>query len=290
MEYSFFDRDLSWLLFNERILMEAESEELPVMERVNFLAIFSSNLDEFYRVRMPVVMALHKLNLLNKVDESEDVLYKAQQLVEAQQNRFGKVFTGRLIPLLKENNVNLLFNEPIPASIADRVSDYFYSQVLAFLQPIDLVGGKKQFFPENNRLYFLVNLGLDKKKERSVILNIPSNQLPRFFSVNEGGKQYIIFLDDIVRYNLDKIFKTEEIKGCYSFKITRDAELELKDDYDGDVQEQIEKQLLKRDLGLATRFCTSQGFRCAYCIWLKINWVYWDQVLLKAAFTITLKI
>ncbi|WP_431200370.1 hypothetical protein ACQ86K_11170 [Mucilaginibacter sp. P19] len=204
-------------------------------------------------------MALHKLNLLNKVDESEDVLYKAQQLVEAQQNRFGKVFTGRLIPLLKENNVNLLFNEPIPASIADRVSDYFYSQVLAFLQPIDLVGGKKQFFPENNRLYFLVNLGLDKKKERSVILNIPSNQLPRFFSVNEGGKQYIIFLDDIVRYNLDKIFKTEEIKGCYSFKITRDAELELKDDYDGDVQEQIEKQLLKRDLGLATRFLHQPG-------------------------------
>lgn len=259
MEYSFFDRDLSWLLFNERILMEAESEELPVMERVNFLAIFSSNLDEFYRVRMPVVMALHKLNLLNKTDESEDVLYKAQQLVEAQQNRFGKVFTGRLIPLLKENNVNLLFNGPIPASIADRVSDYFYSQVLAFLQPIDLVGGKKQFFPENNRLYFLVNLGLDKKKERSVILNIPSNQLPRFFSVNEDGKQYIIFLDDIIRYNLDKIFKTEEIKGCYSFKITRDAELELSDDYDGDVQEQIEKQLQKRDLGLATRFLHQPG-------------------------------
>lgn len=259
MEYSFFDRDLSWLLFNERILMEAESEELPVMERVNFLAIFSSNLDEFYRVRMPVVMALHKLNLLNKTEQSEDVLHKAQELVESQQNRFGKVFTGRLIPLLKENNVNLLFNEPIPASIADRVSDYFYSQVLAFLKPVDLVGGKKQFFPENNRLYFLVNLGLEKEKERSVILNVPSNQLPRFFSVNEDGKQYIIFLDDIVRYNLNKIFKTEEVKGCYSFKITRDAELELSDDYNGDVQEQIEKQLQKRDQGLATRFLHQPG-------------------------------
>jgi polyphosphate kinase len=147
MEYSFFDRDLSWLLFNERILMEAESEGLPVLERVNFLAIFSSNLDEFYRVRMPVVMALHKLNLLNKTEPGEDVLHKAQQLVEGQQNRFGKVFTGRLIPLLKENNVNLLFNEPIPASIADRVSDYFYSQVLAFLKPDNLLGAKNKFFP-----------------------------------------------------------------------------------------------------------------------------------------------
>lgn len=259
MEYSFFDRDLSWLLFNERILMEAESEDLPVLERVSFLSIFSSNLDEFYRVRMPVVMALHKLNLLNKTNQSEDVLYKAQQLVGQMQNRFGQVFTQRLIPLLKENNIHLLFHEPIPVTIQDRVSDYFYSQVLAFLQPFDLMGGKKQFFPENNRLYFLVNLGLKDGKEKSVILNIPSNQLPRFFSVNEDGKQYILFLDDIIRYNLDKIFKTEEVKGCYSFKITRDAELDLDGDYDGDVQEQIEKQLLKRDMGLATRFLHQPG-------------------------------
>ncbi|AYL95752.1 polyphosphate kinase 1 [Mucilaginibacter celer] len=259
MEYSFFDRDLSWLLFNERILMEAESEDLPVLERISFLAIFSSNLDEFYRVRMPVVMALHKLNLLNKTEQNDDVPDKARQLVEQMQNRFGQVFTGRLIPLLKENNIHLLFHEPIPAAIADRVNDYFYSQVLAFLQPADLIGGKKQFFPENNKLYFLVNLGLKDGKERPVILNIPSNQLPRFFSVNEDGKQYIVFLDDIIRYNLDKIFKTEEIKGCYSFKITRDAELDLNDDYEGDVQEQIEKQLLKRDMGLATRFLHQPG-------------------------------
>lgn len=259
MEYSFFDRDLSWLLFNERILMEAESEDLPVMERVSFLSIFSSNLDEFYRVRMPVVMALGKLNLLAETKQSEDVLYKAQQLIEHMQNRFGQVFTQRLIPLLKENNIHLLFHEPIPAAIRDTVNDYFYSQVLAFLHPVDLTGGKKQFFPENNQLYFLVNLALKDGKEKSVILNIPSNQLPRFFSVNQDGRQYIVFLDDIIRYNLDKIYKTETIKGCYSFKITRDAELDLDGDYNGDVQEQIEKQLAKRDLGLATRFLHQPG-------------------------------
>ena len=256
--YSFFDRDLSWLLFNERILMEAEKEDIPVMERVNFLSIYSSNLDEFYRVRMPVILALHKLSK-HAQDDKEDVLLEAQQLIEGQQQRFGQIFTGRLIPLLKENKVKLLFNEPLPAATQNKVTDYFFSQVMAFLQPIDLSETGKKFFPENNKLYFLVNLGLKQAKERTILLNIPSNQLPRFYSVHVDDEQYIIFLDDIIRYNLNKLFKDEEINGCYSFKITRDAELDLKDEYLGDLSEQIEKQLLKRDMGIATRFLHQPG-------------------------------
>ena len=251
--YSFFDRDLSWLLFNERILMEAAKQDLPVMERVNFLSIFSSNLDEFYRVRMPVILALHKLSK-HAPHDKEDVLAEAQQLIEAQQQKFGQIFTRELIPLLKANRVNLLFNEPIPAVIQDKVTDYFFSQVMAFLQPVDLSETDKKFFPENNKLYFLVNLGSEKTKERTILLNIPSNQLPRFYNVTSGDQQYIIFLDDIIRHNLDKLFKNETVSGCYSFKITRDAELDLKDEYHGDLSEQIEKQLLKRDMGMATRF------------------------------------
>jgi polyphosphate kinase len=256
--YLFFDRDLSWLLFNERILLEANKEDLPVMERINFLSIFSSNLDEFYRVRMPVLLALHNLATHGN-SEKEDVLLEAQILIGHQQQKFGQVFTTRLIPLLKDNKINLLFNEPIPVSINDKVSDYFYSQVMSFLQPIDLADTKKNFFPENNRLYFFINLRTRDDKERNVILNIPSNQLPRFYSVSADDQQYIIFLDDIIRHNLDKLFANETLQGCFSFKITRDAELDLKDEYQGDLTEQIEKQLLKRDLGIATRFLHQPG-------------------------------
>jgi len=251
--YSFFDRDLSWLLFNERILMEAEREDVPVMERVNFLSIYSSNLDEFYRVRMPVILALHKLAKGAK-QEKEDVLIEAQLLIEKQQQKFGQIFTGRLIPLLKENKITLLFNEPLPGEIRDKVSDYFFSQVMAFLQPIDLSETSKNFFPENNRLYFLVSLTLKDNSKKTILLNIPSNHLPRFYSVSSGDQQYLIFLDDIIRHNLHRLFINEEVTGCYSFKITRDAELDLKDEYHGDLSEQIEKQLLKRDMGMATRF------------------------------------
>lgn len=257
-QYSFFDRDLSWLLFNERILMEAEKETLPLLERVNFLSIFSSNLDEFYRVRMPVLLAVHNLAKRGS-SEKEDVLLEAQALIGFQQQKFGAVFTGQLIPLLKQHKVNLLFNEPIPNAIADKVSDYFYSQVMSFLQPIDLADTKKSFFPENNRLYFFISLRTADDLERNVILAIPSNQLPRFYSVNAGDEQYILFLDDIIRHNLNKLFKNEVINGCYSFKVTRDAELDLKDEYHGDLSEQIEKQLLKRDMGIATRFLHQPG-------------------------------
>jgi len=250
-KYSFFDRDLSWLSFNDRVLQEAAHENVPLMERVNFLAIFSSNLDEFYRVRMPVLLAMDKLGKLNDT-VSENPLLAAQQHIMRMQNEFGRIFTGRVIPSLKENNIHLLFNEAIPPAIAEKVNDYFLSQVMAFLNPVELAA-KGKFFPQNNELYFLIDL-LENGEERTVVLNIPSNELPRFFKADADGVSYIIFLDDIIRHNLSRLFGKASIRGCYSFKITRDAELDLKDEYNGDMAEQIETQLSKRDLGIATRF------------------------------------
>src|SRR6202000_48119 len=95
--------------------------------------------------------------------------------------------------------------------------------------------------------------------EQIVLLNIPSDELPRFFTIKTEAENHIVFLDDIIRYNLDKVFKGQEIRGCYSIKVTRDAEVDLKDEYSGDVSDEIEKQLKKRDLGFATRFLHQSG-------------------------------
>jgi polyphosphate kinase len=99
----------------------------------------------------------------------------------------------------------------------------------------------------------------DEDEEKLVVLNIPSGDLPRFYKVDEKDKTYILLLDDIIRYNLAKLFRDETVKDCYSFKITRDAELDLTDEYPGDLSKQIEKQLLQRDLGIATRFLHQPG-------------------------------
>lgn len=258
-ETSFFNRDLSWLKFNERILMEAERNNVPLLERIKFLSIFSSNLDEFYRVRMPVLLALEKLS--NKEDNDiqidDNLLNTANQFISDQQQRYGKVLKSDIIPQLKENKINLIYGQPFPKEIQKSVTRYFLSQVMAFLQPVH-INQDTNFFPSNNELYFLVTLKKNNETE-AIILNIPSNQLPRFYKVEAGDETFIVFLDDIVRFHLDRVFPEGEITGCYSFKITRDAEIDLKDEYSGSLSEQLEKQLLKRDSGLATRFLHQPG-------------------------------
>lgn len=245
----FFNRDLSWLSFNGRVLMEAANANVPLMERINFLSIFSSNLDEFYRVRMPVLQAMDKLRKFD--DEEGNPLLQAHQAIMQQQDQFGNIFTKHIIPQLAQKNVCLLFKQPLPLGITDKVTEYFYSEVMAFLRPV--VVKANEFKPQNNELYFLITVE-DAGQECVFALQIPTNDLPRFFKIQDDSTTYIIFLDDIIRNNLNKIFKHVEITGCYSFKITRDAELDLKDEYPGDLSEQIEKQLKHRDEGIATRF------------------------------------
>ncbi|RFZ85039.1 polyphosphate kinase 1 [Mucilaginibacter terrenus] len=254
--HKYFDRDLSWLKFNGRVLEEAANPAVPLLERIKFLAIYSSNLDEFYRVRMPVLRALRKIGekKSNDIDaeKQEDLLQKASDMILAQQNHFGHLLTTQLIPQLRERKIELLYNQSIPQQLQQEVSSYFLAEVLAFLQPVYLKDSGS-FFPENNKLYFLVELE-EEGKEKLVLLNVPSESLPRFYSLKADDTQYICFLDDVIRTNMDKLFRKAEVKNCYSFKITRDAELDIKDEYPGDLSEQIERQLAKRDQGYATRF------------------------------------
>ncbi len=260
IENAFFDRDLSWLSFNERVLQEAGREDVPLLERVNFLSIYSSNLDEFYRVRMPVLLALAKLSKKEKnhITLPDDLLGKANEVIYKQLQHYGLILKQNIIPQLHENNIDFIYGVDIPEELTEDISQYFLSQVLAFLQPINLIEAKLSFFPKNNTLYFLIIL-TKKDEEQTVILNIPSNDLPRFFKIKKEAKTYIVFLDDIIRNNLSTIFKGSEITGCFSFKTTRTAEIDLKDEYAGNLAEQIEKQLQKRDFGLATRFLYQPG-------------------------------
>ncbi|MFA6085883.1 polyphosphate kinase 1 [Mucilaginibacter sp.] len=256
MPTKYFNRDLSWLTFNERVLDEAANTQVPLVERIKFLSIYSSNLDEFYRVRMPVLRALKKVGEKNSndidADEQASILEQAGNMILGQQQKFGQILTTQLLPLLKAEKIHLLYNEALPANLEDKVTSYFLSEVLAFMQPV-VLGTDTSFFPENNKLYFIVQLH-EGDKEKLILLNIPSDELPRFFTVKADGGQFICFLDDIIRFNLNKLFKDAVVENCYSIKITRDAELDLKDEYAGELSDQLETQLKKRDLGLATRF------------------------------------
>jgi polyphosphate kinase len=256
VENSFFDRDLSWLSFNERVLHEAANGDVPLLERIKFLSIYSSNLDEFYRVRMPVLLALAKLSKKEKnhISIPEDLLDVANQTIHKHQQEYGEILRKSIIPELRNKGINFKYGEEIPIELNEEISRYFLSQVLAFLQPIDLNELKTSFFPANNELYFLITL-----TERVVVLNIPSNNVARFYKIVKADQTYVVFLDDIIRTNLHFLFPDESVTGCYSFKVTRTAEIDLKDEYKEDLAEQIERQLQKRDFGLATRFLYQPG-------------------------------
>lgn len=257
-KFSFFNRDLSWLSFNERVLQEAANHQVPLRERISFLSIYSSNLDEFYRVRIPALMALHRMHqkdAMAKYQKAEyaDVISEVRDTIAHQLEEFGRILTGSVLPGLRSHGIHLLYGEPLPEAVCAKATTYFFSQVLAFLQPV-LLKKNATFFPENNKLYLAVLTEGAEGEEGVIIVNIPSDQLPRFHTVECDGELYILFLDDIIRAFAPDIFRSVTVKGCYSFKITRDAEMELEDEYSGDIAEKIEKQVQKRDRGLATRF------------------------------------
>jgi polyphosphate kinase len=267
MSFQFFNRDLSWLSFNERVLTEAGNRQVPLMERIKFLSIFSSNLDEFYRVRMPAILSFRKTNIGDGGND-DTITARARQVIAGQQAYFGKVLSQEILPLLKEKNIHLVYNEAMPGVITAPLEEYFFSNVAAFLHIVTLTGNELQFFSENNQLYQVVILQEENGKEDIRIITVPSDHLPRFFSVIINAVQYIVFLEDIIHFFLPEVFPGAIIKGAFNIKITRDADLGLEDEFAGDLAEKIESKIAKRDLGYATRFLYEPGIPLRILQWL----------------------
>jgi len=267
MTTRFLNRDLSWLSFNGRVLDEAGRLAVPLAERIRFLSIFSSNLDEFYRVRMPALMLLHQVKPADS-EQYRQLLAQSGMIIQQQQEQFGSILTTQLIPALRQNNIHLLYNEAVPDFIAPGIKEYFQSEVMAFLQIVPLSAENESFFLKSNALYQAVILQNEHGQEKIFLVTIPSDKIPRFYTVLHNGIQYIVFLEDIVKMYLHLLFPENSIEGAYNIKITRDAELELADEYEGDIAEKIERQLSKRDDGNATRFLYEPGITLRQLAWL----------------------
>jgi polyphosphate kinase len=262
----FYNRDLSWLGFNYRVLQEAADPNVPLFERIKFLSIFSSNLDEFFRVRYPSVIALSKLDKKVKLQMNfgnlDDITEKVQEEINRQLDTFGSILTEQIIPGLRDNNIFFYYKTAIRPEHIPEIREIFLSQVLSFIQPIFLDGdNNKSFMPENNQLYFVVTLEENNKGIlKQAIINIPSAKLKRFFVLTPlEDCEYVVFIDDIIRENLVYLFPGLDIIGVFSIKFNRDAELHLAEDYTGDLLDKIEKQLKKRDYNSPSRFLYEGG-------------------------------
>lgn len=257
----FYNRDISWLGFNFRVLQEAADKGVPLYERLKFLSIFSSNLDEFFRVRYPYIVAFSKLNRKTQMQVSiglnEDLPAKIQTEINRQLEIFGSILKHDVIPQLKEHGIVFYYNTSVRKEHIAEIKEIFLSQVLSFIQPLFLEGNiRQQFLPENNRLYLVVTLKNENNAMlQHAVVNIPSDKLQRFFVLTPYDDfEYVIFIDDIIRENLNCLFPGLTIEGVYTIKFNRDAELALDDEYSGDLSQKIERQLRKRDYGTPSRF------------------------------------
>jgi len=264
----FFDRELSWLRFNARVLQEAAWPETPLAERLLFLSIFSSNLDEFFRVRVASVRSilLIKKKQRKKLLELRPnrLLKRIKSEVAAQQEEFGRIFRDEVIPELHRRGVELVRGEDLTASEVDRVDRYFTGQVLPLLETVELDGVEVPFVGAR-AVHLVVETVEPRTAEESVLvgipetrlslLELPSPPLPRFFSVEpDGGPGRVMFLDDVVRSGLVRLFPGREVRGAWAMKLSRDADLYLEEELGTDLKELIRQALDKRSRGMPVRF------------------------------------
>lgn len=250
----FYHRDLSWLRFNHRVLQEAADERNPLYERIKFLAIFSSNLDEFFRVRVSDIRQIKQLDKpLRKrlITKPNRVLKEIKKQVDIQQQEFGNIFHQQLVPALAAEGIPLVGFEDFSEEQKQVAAKFYQDELKAELE-IHLFPMKKRndAFVKNESSYLTAQISATE----FALVEIPSSQ-PRFFVFpSEDNTRFTItFLDDILKYNLEKEFSSVEKVTFYSIKISRDAELYIEDEFSGNLMEKIKAALPKRDLGQATR-------------------------------------
>lgn len=257
--YLFKNREMSWLSFNERVLQEAGDENVPLLERLKFLGIFSSNLDEFFRVRVATITRIINYGAKSKKLLGYDpgvVLRRIQNRVLNQQKKFDHIYYLILKALTKEK-IHFIVPGGLQKTQKEFVTRYFENELLPSLVPIML--DEKRTLPDlkDRVVYFLV--GLSKKtKPRDVayaLIELPKN-LSRFLILPlHEGRQDFMLLDDVIRFSLPKIFSIFEYNQfeAYSIKMTRDAEITFDLDLSKDFVDMMSKTIEQRRRGQAVR-------------------------------------
>jgi len=263
VEIPYIQRDLSWLSFNHRVLQEARDQSVPLFERIRFLAIYSSNLSEFFRVRMANHRYMLRIGKETKKEldyDPKEVIKQIHRVLGEQQDIFFDTFYNSIIPELKEHNIRLLRRASLNPTQLEFIENYFQNQLLAQVQPVLLVKNKIRPFLNNDTLYLALWMK-DKedtgKKSESVyaIVQIPTQYFPRFAVLPSSNDTHdIIMLDDIIRHNVAWMFPGYNLVDTFSIKLTRDAELYIDDEHSGDLVQKIRDTLVKRAVGPASRF------------------------------------
>ncbi len=252
--------DLSWCDFNARVLAEATDPAVPLVDRIKFLAIFSSNLDEFYRVK---IAGLKKLRQLKHRKTAKWLGYDPKILlseiavkVNSQQEKFGTVWKEEIIPELKAKGIHIYQSEDIQPFHRSQINNLFRVHTQGLL-PIIVSKGSKKIQLSNRGIYLVAEMK-KKGRLRNVIgfVNIPTEHLSRFEELTgPDGTHSFIALDDIIRIHFSTIFSDYDLeRKIYSIKLNRDEDYEIEDEFSGNLVDKIKEKVDRRMIGNPVRF------------------------------------
>ena len=255
------NREISWLSFSERVLQEAADPTVPLIERLKFIGIFSSNLEEFFRVRVATLQRMVDAGIESHkmvYGEPKKLLKEIHENVVTQRERFETVFAEARNALEKEN-IFIIDEKKLRTEHREFVQRYFEDVVRPTLVPVILDTVPEFPYLKNGIIYLAVRLSSKKAdaKTRHALIEVSSDVLPRFLVLPAiGERRYVIMLDDVIRSGLRDIFSIFDFDDAqaYTIKLTRDAEIEIDDDVTMSLVEKISKSLKRRSEGAAVRF------------------------------------
>ena len=247
--------------FNERVLQEASDTNVPVIERLRFLGIFSNNLDEFFRVRIATLKRLMALGKRAKETihyRPKKVLEDVQTIVLEQTKMFEEIYRD-VQEELRNQNIFIIDEGHLNAEQGEFVKNYFNDNVRPALVPIMLTQVKSFPYLKDKAIYLAIKLSVDRKPRATqfALVEIPGNVGGRFITLpSQNDKHCIILLDDIIRYNLPEVFAMFGFNHIEAFtiKITRDAELDIDNDISQSFIDKISKSVKARSKGNPVRF------------------------------------
>lgn len=258
---TYLPRDISWMYFNHRILQEAQKEQVPLLERLSFLGIYSNNLDEFFRVRVASQNRVAECEDKEAKTDREEAIYilkEINKLNAAYSKEFEKTIKS-INQKLREENIYLLQEDELDEEQRAFIKDFYYQKLCGYVLPTWFPATKQLKSSTDESIYLAVKMrrkDLSSKKAEYAFLELPVSISGRFVRLNDkDGKCYLTYLDDVIRCCLPLIFSGQNYTDfeAYSFKFTRDAEMEIDNDLRNGMLQKISKGVKSRKKGAPMR-------------------------------------
>ena len=250
-------RDVSWMYFNYRILQEAQNTSVPLLERLGFMGIYSNNLDEFFRVRMATLTRIAESDVKQMKSQIEEARHTIK-VINKLNNRYNKEFghvVGQLTKELEKEKIRLVNEKQLNEAQQSFIRQYFRNSLAGFTNPIWLSQAERLANESDDTIYLAVKLTrwydeAKKPKKEYALIRVPVEKFGRFLELPvEDDTHYIMYIDDVIRYCLPMIFVSVDYDHfeAYSFKFTKDAEMELDTESDAGTLQRVQRAVKSRN-------------------------------------------